>query len=160
MLYTICTGEPSKQEVVRESRDACSEQLQRTTTPPAPGGGGTEVAWPHFQQSIDLIMRFASQREVSSLWYWLGSSPPLAAGPLRPALVEPRPAGVCVPPSHPLVWRKFIALISTHRSYARGLLNINYISIFALTTRWLLICDLQTVTGNYWSGPCCHSDDN
>lgn len=58
------------------------------------------------------------------------------------------------------VWSKYPALISSRRSFARGLLNINYISIFSLTTRWLLICDLQTATGNYWSGPCCHSDDN
>ena len=55
---------------------------------------------------------------------------------------------VCFPPLRP-VWSKYPALISTHRSFARGLLNINYISIFSLTTRWLLICDLQTETGNY-----------
>lgn len=67
--------------------------------------------------------------------------------------------GVCFSPRRP-VWSKYPALISTRRSFARGLLNINYISIFSLTTRWLLICDLQTATGNYWSGPCCHSDDN
>lgn len=116
----------------------------------------TEVIPHHFQHSTDLIRRLALSR-----------TSPLSDTDSKSTKTSPgettfsRCVCVCVFPhcTH-LFWRKFTALISTHRSSARGLLNINYISIFALTTRWLLICDLQTVTGNYWSGPCCHSDDN
>lgn len=111
--------------------------------------------WPHHE--------LHSQQEVSPLLY--ASAPLHCDQQQRPLKTTSKSfktlfaRSVCFPSLGP-VWSKYPALISTHRSFARGLLNINYISIFSLTTRWLLICDLQTATGNYWSGPCCHSDDN
>lgn len=91
-------------------------------------------SWPHthLQQGGDTVLKSPTDLIMSTL---NRKSPPLhTLTPLK----------ICLLPHGP-IWSKYPALISTRRSFARGLLNINYISIF--------LCD-NKVASYLWSSNC------